>query len=107
MNVLDRKKAAAAMLGLLLGVYLFFTPTGAVRLAVAASGHPLSAVSGKVEGGFVHSLLDGTDQPGSLAEIQAFHIGQPVDDCATRNRMENWAVYKVGPFCVSKYWGYC
>ena len=106
-TVLSRKKAVVTMLGLLAAVYLFCTPSGAVRLAVAASGHPLKAVTCQVMNGFVHSRIDEDQKQSFLIALSPFHIEQPVIDRTTAGIMENWVVYRIGLLCVSSYWGYC
>lgn len=107
MAVLSRKKAVAVMLGLLAAVYLLCTPTGAVRLTIAASGHPLKAITCQVMDGFVHSQIDEDQKRSFLIAFLPFHVGQPVIDSTTAGMMENWIVYRIGPLCVSSYWGYC
>lgn len=106
MRTIDRKKAAALLFSGLAAAYLFCVPSGAVRLAVAASGHPLSALRCGVESGFVHSSPDGAALP-PFVELRPYHVEQPPVDRPTAGRLENWAVYWVGPFCAASYWGYC
>lgn len=98
-KVVDRKRAAALLFGVLAAAYLFCSPGGAVRLAVAASGHPVAAVTCTVESGFVYSTPDGGVRP--------YHVETPPVERATDSVLRNWAVHRTGPFFTAEYWGYC
>lgn len=106
MHTLDRRKAALLLFGGLSAMYLFCVPSGAVRLAMAVSGHPLSAMSCGIEDGFVYSSPERANIL-PFVKLQPYHTEQPPVDRPTAGELKNWAVYKVGPLCVAKYWGYC
>lgn len=88
-----------ALFGGLAAVYLFCVPSGAVRFAVAVSGHPLKALTCTVESGFVHSTPD--------AGVLAFHVENPPVERETASKLRNWAVRPFGPVYIAEYWGYC
>ena len=75
-------KLIAAVLCVLLAGYVMFTPLGALRLAVALEGHPLTALT-----------LDVTERPGAMTRYEdaKMYRVRGAGGCA-----DDWTVKKYG-----------
>ena len=82
---------------LILVMYIFMLPDGAVRFAILRSGHPLSAFqTGIVEAPYSQELEDG--QIGYV-------LTQPPYDRDKGVEMRNWVVNRYGMIYVAEYNG--
>lgn len=76
---------------------LFLTPTGALRLGVALSGHPIKAFAIRAQ----------TQQyPQSLTSNQiGYKIKNPPFEPVTGSELKNWVVTKNGMYYTASYYG--
>ena len=100
-----KRNLAAAGAVLLFG-YGFMTPIGALRATALAAGYPVEAVTMKI-------------RPATARDVGVRELDNPegsavynVCENAPRSRatdtvMENWIVYRRGPFYTAEYYGYC
>ena len=79
--------------------YGLFTPTGALRLSVACSGHPLSALLVQINPPSYAFAAEG--------QIGYTLVGSHVPyEAPTDSHLENWVVTRHGPIYVGEYYGY-
>jgi len=90
--------AAFAVLAIVIGAYLFMTPTGAVKLAVALSGHPLKAITSTVTD-------KSYDFPAQKNQI-GYSLQNPPYEKATNSELINWIATKHGIFYTAEYYGW-
>ena len=104
---LQRKKKTVcwAVVLLLLG-YLFCTPTGALRAAVALTGYPMSACLMQVRKATPKDVgVVELDAPEN-AVIYTIETHVP-HETETGADLENWIVSRYGCFYFGEYYGYC
>lgn len=83
---------AAALVG-----YLFLTPSGAVRLAVLVSGHPVKALTVRVLG-----QKKSEQSPGRQSFLLSPAPYEPVTDI----QLKNWVAVRHGIFYLGSHYGY-
>ena len=91
----ERRTLALLALAVLLGAYLFMTPTGALRLAVAMEGAPGAALTLRVK------EKAGPDETGALY----YTLEQPPVDKETGEELAQWQVLKSGMIYSGLYAG--
>ena len=105
MRNMKKKYVLWAVLLLLLG-YVFCTPMGALRGAVARTGYPVSAITLQAREAMAADVglvaLDNPENP----VIYKIETNIPHEQ-ATDAYLENWIVYRYGCFYFAKYYGWC
>lgn len=77
---------------------VMLTPTGALRLKIALSGHPVKAIT-------VKPMQQ--DYPQDLAENQiGYALKNPPFEADTRSELVNWVVTQNGIYYTAAYYGY-
>ena len=100
-----KKRLLLIVLVLLLG-YLFCTPMGALRGAVARTGYPVSACTLQARKAEAKDVgLIALDVP-LHAVVYKIEKNVPYEE-ATDAKLENWIVYRFGCFYFGKYYGWC
>lgn len=81
-------------------IYLFATPTGALRFAVLRCGYPLNAVH-------ISISTNSYKTPDDIEKNQTIYtiINPPIEE-ATQSPLENWLISKYGPFYFGEYYGW-
>lgn len=90
----------------LLTAYFFLTPIGALRGAVALSGHPIDAIMLRVRIATAQDVGMGKLDNPSNSTIYRITDNVPYY-YETGTEAKNWIVIKLGPFCIAKYYGWC
>ena len=100
-----KRNLAAAGAALLLG-YVFMTPMGALRATALAVGYPVEAVTMKIRPATARDA--GVRELDNPAGSTVYNICENAPRSrATDTVMENWIVYRHGPFYTANYYGYC
>lgn len=89
---------AFAILAIAIGAYFFMTPTGAVRLAVALSGHPVKAITAAV----ADKSYDFYVQENQIG----YSLQNPPYEKATDSELINWIATRHGIFYTAEYYGW-
>lgn len=84
----NTRSLAWLIIATLFGAYLFLTPSGALRLAVAASGHFGNALTLRV------ADREGPDEKGTIY----YTLQEPPVDKDTGESLEVWCIQKSGMF---------
>lgn len=79
-------------------LYTHCTPTGALRLAILGTGHPISAL--------VPMISDNTYK-GDIKENQILYTieNAPIEK-ATQASLKNWVITRYGFIYIGKHYGY-
>ncbi|MFA9379097.1 MAG: hypothetical protein ACERKZ_20480 [Lachnotalea sp.] len=77
--------------------YSFMTPRGALRFAIAISGHPIKSITS----------LDITDKSYFYTEDNqiGYSLDNPPYDTLTATELRNWVVTQYGVFYIAEYYG--
>lgn len=78
--------------------YLFLTPVGALRLAVASTGHPIKAVSLQISDEPYDGFIENNQEMYTLID--------PPYEKATGGYLENWVVTRYFIFYLGEYYGW-
>ena len=101
-----KKKRILLVALLLFLVYVFCTPMGALRGAVARTGYPISACTLQAREATAADVgLVALDNPENSV-IYKIETNIPHEQ-ATDAYLENWIVYRFGCFYFAKYYGWC
>lgn len=92
------KWIGSTVLGILLCAYLFMTPTGALRLGVALSGHPIKAVTSVI----TDKSYDFYTEDNQIG----YSFENPPYEKETGSELINWIVTKHGIFYIAEYFGW-
>jgi len=90
---------------ILLAAYFFLTPIGALRGAIALSGHPIDAVmlQARIASAEDVGLVNLDNPPNSIIYRITKHIPYYKE---TGAEAKNWIIIKTGPVCIAKYYGW-
>lgn len=90
--------AAFAIFAIAIGAYFCMTPTGAVKLAVALSGHPIKAITSTV----TDKSYDFPTQENQIG----YSLQNPPYEKDTNSELINWIATKHWIFYTAEYYGW-
>lgn len=96
-----KKKAklmVAIIILMIICIYLFMTPVGALRLKIALTGHPIKAITFTIADKPNHMFID-DNQIG-------YSLENPPFEKDTQSELINWVVTKHGIFYTADYYGW-
>ena len=100
--MVKRKNVLFAVIVFCLFAYLTMTPVGALRLCIALSGHPVSAVTAEI-GPESYDFSQGSQIGFSLTGSEP---GSVPYEKATDSYLRNWVVTPHGIFYTADYFGW-